>query len=188
MTSNSAPATCHSSQEPFGVVFQPTRRQHLVEHLASVFPLRSRKKLLLAIATVVTAAGVVTGVGSADTTPRSGALHVTKECSRYDFRAGDHCTITSSNIPQIKVGSRVVYASAANLAAGVLDSDLVVDGPGNNNAFVHVVLDLSNLTGVVTFSGGTGVFRHFHAGPLTVACPAFPDCSWAGPYGFSPPQ
>jgi hypothetical protein len=35
-------------------------------------------------------------------------------------------------------------------------------------------------------SGGTGEFRHFHAGPLMVACLAFPDCSWDGPYSFSP--
>ena len=71
--------------------------------------------------------------------------------------------------------------------SGVLDSDLVIDGPGNNTAFGHVVLDLPTLTGVVTFSGGTGVFTHFHAGPLAVACPAFPDCSWDGPYSSARP-
>jgi hypothetical protein len=50
------------------------------------------------------------------------------------------------------------------------------------------VLDLSTLSGVVTLSGGTGTFRHFHAGPLVVACPAFPNCSWDGLYSFSPPN
>jgi hypothetical protein len=113
---------------------------------------------------------------------------VTKECSQYNFQAGDFCTITSSNLNAIKVGTKVVYASAANLAAGVLDSDLVVDGTGNNNAYGHVVLDLSTFTGVVTFSGGTGEFSHFRAGPIAVACPALPDCSWDGPYRFSPPN
>jgi hypothetical protein len=132
------------------------------------------------------AAGVVAAVGSADATPRSGALHVTKNCEHYTLAAGSFCTITSSNLNAIKAGSRVVYASAANLAAGTLDSDLVIDGPGNNSAFGHVVLDLATLSGVVTLSGGTGEFTHFHAGPLTVACPAFPDCSWDGPYSFSP--
>ena len=52
--------------------------------------------LLIAIAV----AGMVAGAGSAQATPRSGALHVTKECSQYDFTAGSFCTITSSNIPQ----------------------------------------------------------------------------------------
>ena len=64
---------------------------------------------------------------------------------------------------------------------------MYIDGPGSNAAYGHVVLDLSTRTGVVTFSGGTGVFTHFHAGPIAVACPVFPDCSWDGSYSFSPP-
>jgi hypothetical protein len=141
------------------------------------------KKLLVLVAAVALFVPL-TAVSAAS--PRSGQLHVTKECSQYTGAAGSFCTITSSNLNAIKVGSRVVYASAANPVAGVLDSDLVIDGPGNNAAFGHVVLDLSTLSGVVTFSGGTGEFTHFHAGPLTVACPAFPGCSWDGPYSFSP--
>jgi hypothetical protein len=136
--------------------------------------------LLLALA----ATGIVVTAGSA--TPRSGALHVTKECSHYTGGAGSFCTITSSSINTIRPGSRVVYASAVNFATGVLNSDLVIDGPGNNDAFGHVVLALSTFTGTVTFSGGTGEFRQFRTGPLAVACPAYPVCSWDGPYSFDP--
>ena len=142
-------------------------------------------KRAVALVSAIAIAVIVTTTGSA--TPRSGALHVTKECSQYNGQAGSFCTITSSNINVIKPGSKVVYRSAADFTLGVLDSDLAIDGPGNNTAFGHVVLDLSTLSGIVTLSGGTGVFTHFHAGPLTVACPAFPDCSWDGPYSFSPP-
>jgi hypothetical protein len=125
---------------------------------------------------------------SSASSPRSGDLHVTKECSKYTGAAGSFCTITSSNLNAITAGSRVLYASAAgDPTPGVLDSDLVIDGPGNNTAYGHVVLDLSTLTGVVTFSGGAGQFAHFQAGPLVVACPSFPDCSWDGPYSFNPP-
>ena len=137
-------------------------------------------------------AGAFAAASSAESTgssPRSGALHVTKNCSHYTGAAGSFCTITSSNINAIKPGSRIVYASAvSNPTPGVLvlDSDLVIDGPGHNTAFGHVVLDVLTLTGIVTLSGGTGEFTHFHAGPITVACPAFPDCSWDGPYSFSP--
>jgi hypothetical protein len=145
-----------------------------------------RKRLLLGF--VVAVALVVAVAPLASATPRSGALHVTKECSHYDGTAGSFCTITSSNINAIKPGSKVVYASAADFAHGVLDSDLVIDGPGNNNAFGHVVLDLSTSSGTVTLSGGTGEFTHFHAGPITVACPTLPNCSWDGPYSFSPPN
>src|SRR5205809_814675 len=65
-----------------------------------------KRSFILLIAIAVT--GMIVGAGSAEATPRSGALHVTKECSRYDGTAGSFCTITSSNIPQIMVGSRVV--------------------------------------------------------------------------------
>ena len=139
----------------------------------------------LALVLAVVAAGIVATGGFAGSTERSGALHVTKNCERYDFSAGSFCTITSSNNTAIKRGMKVIYASAADLTAGVLDSDLVIDGPGRNAAFGHVVLHLQTLTGVVTLSGGTGRFAHFHAGPLTVACPKFPDCSWDGPYSFT---
>lgn len=145
--------------------------------------MKRTKALVLAI----TAAGLV-AAGSATANPRSGTLHVTKTCppSQYQGQAGGFCTITSSNVNAIKPGSKVVYASAADFGSGVLDSDLVLDGPGNNNAFGHVVLDLATFTGRVTFSGGTGEFSHFHAGPIAVACPAYPDCSWDGPYTFDP--
>jgi hypothetical protein len=111
-------------------------------------------------------------------------LRVTKDCSEYDFTAGSSCTITSSNVSEIRPGSRIFYRSAlGDPTPGVLDSDLVIDGPGNNDAVGHVVLDGASLTGVVTLSGGTGRFRHFHAGPLHVACPDYPICTWTGPLG-----
>lgn len=132
-------------------------------------------------------AGAMATTGSASPTKRSGALHVTKECGDYHGAAGEFCTITSSNIPAIKKGMRVFYASAADFIAGTLDSDLMIDGPGNNDAVGHVELNVFTFTGEVTISGGTGRFSHFHTGPLAVACPAFPACSWDGDYDFTPP-
>ena len=144
---------------------------------------------LLLAAVAAGAFAVPSSAANTGSSPRSGALHVTKECSQYSLAAGSFCTITSSNLSAVKPGSRVVYASAAgDPTPGVLDSDIVIDGPGDNTAFGHVVLDLPTLTGVVTFSGGTGAFIHFRAGPIAVACPAFPDCSWDGPYRFTPPR
>jgi hypothetical protein len=148
-------------------------------------------KAIIGLLLAAAAAGAFAVASSAENTgssPRNGELHVTKNCSHYTGAAGSYCTITSSNLNAIKPGSRVVYASAADFTPEVLklDSDLVIDGPGHNTAFGHVVLDLSTLSGVVTFWGGTGEFSHFDAGPLLVACPAFPDCSWDGPYNLSP--
>jgi hypothetical protein len=133
----------------------------------------------------IAAAGIVATAGSATHAGRSGALHVMKNCTGYSGGAGESCEITSSNIRAIQAHSRVVYAKAiGDPTPGMLNSDLVIQGPRHSIAFGHVVLDPSTFTGVVTLSGGTGQFRHFHAGPLAVACPDYPVCSWDGPYSF----
>ena len=147
------------------------------------------KRLILRFAVAAAAAVTVVAAAAplASATARSGTLQVNKECSHYDLGAGSFCTITSSNLSAVKPGSKVVYASAAGVPTpGVLDSDLVIEGPGHNSAFGHVVLDLATLTGEVTLSGGTGPFARFHAGPIAVACPDFPACTWEGPYRFGP--
>ena len=118
--------------------------------------------------------------------PRSGALHVTKECSAYTGLAGSFCTITSSNLKEIKVGSRVVYAKAAGATS--LDSDVILypPGRGNNTAFGHVVLVFATGLGTVTFSGGTGKFTRFHASVVVsrVGAPVLKTWRWDGTYSF----
>jgi hypothetical protein len=147
-------------------------------------------KRIIALALAVGTAAVALALAAfASATPRSGILHLTKECSQYTGAAGSFCTVASSNLNAIKVGSRIVYAKAdGDPTPGVLDSDLVIDGPGNNTAFGHVVLaDAPGSSGPVTISGGTGVFTYFHA-DLVVTCELPPSvtCSWDGPYSFSP--
>jgi hypothetical protein len=118
---------------------------------------------------------------------RGGDLHVTKECSEYTFLAGSFCTITSSNIKGIEVGSRVVYATAAGATS--LASDVVLDppGPGNNTAFGHCALDFATRVGVCTFSGGTGKFTHFQA-TANVSYLGGHNWGWEGTYSFSPSE
>ena len=118
--------------------------------------------------------------------PRSGDLHATKECSSYTGAAGSFCTITASNLEQIEIGSKVVYASAAG--ATLLESDVVLDlpGPGNNAAFGHCRLDFATGLGLCTFSGGTGKFTWFEAS-ARVSCPkGETSCTLDGTYRFSP--
>jgi hypothetical protein len=143
-------------------------------------------KRTLALVVAIAVAGIVTTVGSA-TPPdaRSGALHVTKECSQYFGHAGEFCTITSSSLRAIDVGSKVIYAEPAG-AAG-LDSDLVLStGPGNS-AWGHVTLSFATLSGVVTFSGGTGQFRGFHANVVVTYNATTNLWYWDGTYRFDPP-
>ncbi len=120
--------------------------------------------------------------------PRSGALHVTKECSVWTGQAGDFCTITSSNLQEIEVGSKVFYARAADFTTLSLDSDVVLDppGPGDNTASGHCRLNLATGNGLCTFSGGTGKFTHF-AASVNVSPPTDGvNWHWDGTYSFNP--
>ena len=121
---------------------------------------------------------------SLSASPRSGDLHVTKECSGFTGGAGSFCAITSSNVKAIEVDSRVLYLQPDQLFTP-LGSDVVLDppGPGNNTAFGHCSLAL----GVCTFSGGTGKFAGFNA-RVQVSAPSAEeeDWRWEGTYSFSP--
>jgi len=129
----------------------------------------------------------VSGQALSASFPRSGELHVVKECSKYEGLSGQYCTIKSSNIEAIEVGSRVTYAS--DLAFPLLDSDIVLDSPrpGNNKAFGHCRLDLTTGVGLCTFTGGTGKFTHFSASAVVSALGGF-DWGWDGTYSFSPQE
>lgn len=117
---------------------------------------------------------------------RSGVMHLIKECPKYNGQAGSYCTITKSDVKAIDVGTRVVYAQALNADGHHLDSDVTLDTPGqgNNNAFGHVTIDLAVPPGLVTFSGGTGEFKHFHA-VVVVSANKDGSWNWIGEYSFS---
>ena len=138
-------------------------------------------------ATSVLSGAAVTAPGgaaaAAESFPRSGSLQVTKECSQFSGTDGAFCTITSSNLAALEVGSRVTYATVNGF--GDLDSDVVLDlpGSGNNAAFGHCTLNASVRRCI--FSGGTGKFTHFQA-TVAVSYLGGPDYGWDGTYSFSP--
>jgi hypothetical protein len=144
-------------------------------------------KRMLGLTLAVTIAGAFAVASQARTAhhpPRHGALHATKECSQYNGKAGEFCTITSSNLQGIRAGSRVFYLEAAG-ATG-LDSDLVLyAGPGNA-ALGHVTLSLTTFTGEITFAGGTGLFQGFHAHALVTLDRKTNLWQWNGTYSFRP--
>jgi hypothetical protein len=140
-------------------------------------------------------AATASGTLPSSASPRGGDLQVTKDCSNggtepYAGQAGDFCTITSSSVDVIEVGSKVIYAKAADFEHLALDTDVILDppGPGNNIAFGHCQLNLATGLGLCTFSGGTGKFMWFsaaaHVSPPTPADPL--NWHWDGTYSFSP--
>jgi hypothetical protein len=113
---------------------------------------------------------------------RSGELEFTKECSEYTGKAGDHCTLTASNIAEIGVGSRIVYAEAAG--DGTLDTAVVLEAGEGNTATGRVVLNLATGTGTVTLTGGTGSLAGIQA-EAAVSADAAGLWHWQGTYRFS---
>lgn len=142
----------------------------------------SKRMLLVAGATILSLAALAPVVAAS---PRSGDVSVTKSCATYAGAANDYCTITSSNVNAIKAGTRVIYLQAADFSTLTLDSDIVIDGPGNNNAVGHVTLDLATGLGTVTISGGTGVFTWLDAS-VAVSPLGGGSFAWDGTYDFSP--
>jgi hypothetical protein len=105
------------------------------------------------------------GMASVSAAPRKGHLHLTKECppSTYAGAAGDFCTITVSNLSEIKVDSRVVYDQAFGIPSGLLDSNVVLDAGNGDRALGRCTLDSQTGSGLCTFSDGTGQLAGFHA-------------------------
>jgi hypothetical protein len=117
-----------------------------------------------------------------ESSPRTGDLHATKECSGFTGLAGSFCTITSSSLDAIEVGSKVLYLQpAALLTPAGTDVILYPPSPGNNTAFGHCSLAI----GRCTFSGGTGKFTWFEAS-VVVTHVSGKNWAWNGTYSFSP--
>jgi hypothetical protein len=135
--------------------------------------------LALALAMVLSLSMGTASV-SADS-ERKGILHLTKECSQYTGLAGSFCTFTSSNLAEIKVGSKVFYDQAAGFPTGLLDSNVVLDAGSGNRALGRCTLDLTTNLGLCTFADGIGQFAGFSA-RLKVDCTS--GCRWDGPYSL----
>jgi hypothetical protein len=116
---------------------------------------------------------------------RRGKLHVTKECSQYTGAAGDFCTITSSNLAAIAVGSKIFYDQQAGIPTGFVDSNVILDAGNGNKAVGRCTLDLMTNLALCTFSDGTGTLRGFHA--RVDGSGTFAEYHWDGTYTFKEP-
>jgi hypothetical protein len=124
------------------------------------------------------------GAASVRASERNRRLHVEKNCSAYGGAAGDFCTITVSNLSEIKVDSKVVYGQAFGIPAGLLDSNVVLDAANGDRAVGRCTLDSAAGSGLCTFSDGTGQLTGFHA-RVEVSYLGGYSWAWDGTYGFS---
>jgi hypothetical protein len=160
------------------------------------FKVSTHVRMVFALALVAGFVGLTLSLspGAASASPRSGELHLTKDCTGYTGLAGGFCIIASSNLKAIPAGSTITYASAAT-AAGI-DSNIVIDvGHGNNTVLGHCTFQppITYYPGLCTLSGGTGEFTHFHASLAVTFDPSFIPVTnrlfdLDGTYFFSPPN
>ena len=139
-----------------------------------------RVSIITLVAAFTLATGVIS-VSASEPSARTGRLHVIKECGSYRGNPGDFCSITSSNLAEIKVGSKVFYDQADGIPNGLLDSNVILDAGAGNRAIGRCTLDDTTNLGLCTFSDGTGQFTGFEARVL-VDCTA--SCRWDGTYHF----
>ena len=143
--------------------------------------------LVVATSLVVVAASVLAVTASAQSgaaNHRTRPFHLTKECppSTMQGKIGDYCTVTSSNIPAIRVGTKIFYAHAAGMTS--LDSDVILyAGPGKT-ATGHCALDFATGLGRCTLSGGTRTLDGIRA-RVDVSYLGGVDWAWDGTYRFS---
>ena len=111
-------------------------------------------------------------------------LHVTKDCSGSRGVEGNFCTIRSSNVKALKVGSKIFYLQAAG--KNELNSDTAIyAGPGNIAAG-HCLLHFATGLGLCTISDGTGTLAGFDARVRVTHDSSIPDLyHWDGTYSFS---
>lgn len=137
---------------------------------------------------------------------RHGELQVTKICSAETNDAGSFCTITSSNLPEIKVGSRVYYTQGlVGCDTGattypcptlpptpegvfiVFDSNAVLYVGKGDWAVGRCTIDSTGNFGLCTFSDGTGPLAGFQA-RVDVSSTDGVNYEWKGTYSFNRDQ
>ena len=112
------------------------------------------------------------------------AFHATKDCSGFTGLVGAYCTIRSSNVKALKVGSKIFYVQVASQTA--LDSDTVIYVKRGNVATGHCLLRFATGVGLCTISDGTGTLAGFHLRVRVAADASVPKLfHWDGTYSFN---
>ena len=112
------------------------------------------------------------------------AFHATKDCSGFTGLVGAYCTIRSSNVKALKVGSKIFYVQEAGKTA--MDSDTVFYVKRGSVATGHCLLRFATGVGLCTISDGTGTLAGFRFRVRVTASSSIPKL-WHldGTYSFN---
>jgi hypothetical protein len=110
-------------------------------------------------------------------------FHATKDCSGFTGLVGAYCTIRSSNVKALKVGSKIFYVQEAGKTA--LDSDTIIYVKRGTVATGHCFLG-GNGVGLCTMSDGTGTLAGLRLRVRVRASSSIPKLwHWDGTYSFN---
>jgi hypothetical protein len=147
-------------------------------------------KSVLGVATGVVMVGAlvfcVSAASSENQAPRRGtqAFHGTKDCSGFTGLVGAYCTIRSSNVKALKVGSKIFYVQKAGKTG--LDSDTIIYVKRGSVATGHCFLPAATGVGLCTISDGTGTLAGFRLRVRVTPSSSIPKLwHWDGTYSFN---
>ena len=127
----------------------------------------------------------VSAASSQNQAPRgTKAFHATKDCSGFSGLVGAYCTVRSSNVKALKVGSKIFYVQVAGKTA--LDSDTVIYVERGSVATGHCFLRHATGVGLCTISDGTGTLAGLQLRVRVTADASIPGLfHWDGTYSFN---
>lgn len=135
----------------------------------------------LAVASTILLLAVLVGSASAGNALQP--LHITKECSQFTGEVPSFCTITSSNLPAIPVGIKVLYWGPVLTDPNFVSSRAVLRAGHGNKAFGYCQTIADPYHGTCTFWRGIGALSGFHAS-VDVTVDSDGLFHWDGAYLF----
>jgi len=147
-------------------------------------PITSLLALALAAGIVALTLSSRAGVASVSAdSERHGDLQVTMNCANYTGAAGSSCTITTSNLEEIKVGSNCFMGQPTNIPVGFLDSNVLLEAGSGDWTVGRITVEFATGRGLGIFSDGTGQFAGLNA-RFNVSTTDGLNFSWNGTYAF----
>jgi hypothetical protein len=121
--------------------------------------MRSFRRFLMVAGTVFAFTILAPSVSAS--TPHT--LTLVKDCSKFTGAVPSYCTVTTSNVAAIPVGSRIWYYGPVISSSVFLSSTIVINDGHHNTATGYCNLDARSGVGLCIVWKGTGTLTGFHA-------------------------
>jgi hypothetical protein len=126
--------------------------------------MHSTRKLFGVAGTIVALTAALTVFVPSALASTTHTLTIVKNCSgTMTGKVGEYCTITSSNVPAIPKGTKVVYTGPVVSSSVFLSSNVTIKASASSTATGYCMVDLHTGVGMCTFWKGTGKLTGFHA-------------------------